>query len=315
MIHALVLGRGLIGSSLENALTQQGMDVHRNYAPLAWSDEEKFTQQLRMMFQEMEEKIKNDEPWIIAWTAGRGVMNSPKDVLEEDTKIFTSFLHILGESGLSKRNGILFFASSAGSLYDIEHEAVTENSPTHPKSLYGEYKLKQEELLTSWSNGMQHIRILIGRIATVFGPHQDAGKSQGLITHMSRSILRRKPIHIFVPLDTIRDYVYSEDCAAHIALCLEKMSREETEKHILKIFASERVTTIAEIIGIFKRIAAQPPRIVASSHAAGNLYQHYTLFRSVVWPDVRPINEKGLLSAISAVHREQQLLHQNSVSV
>ncbi len=311
MTHALVLGRGLIGSALENALAEVDVKVHADYPALSWNNPGVLEAEFVKLFEAFAKKLTSDDTWMIAWTAGKAVMSSPQEVLDTDNQLLSVFLKTLEQSALTQP-GILFLASSAGAIYADEKDLCTEESSAHPSSLYGQNKIKQEELLTAWAADQSHIRLLIGRIATVFGPNQNERKSQGLISHISRSIIHRAPINIFVPLDTVRDYVYSDDCAAHIALCLKKMMEEKTEKIVMKIFASERVTTVAQIIGVFRRISAQPPQIVASNHVSGALYSHYTRFRSLRWPKVRPKNEHSLVSAIATVHKAELLRHQRA---
>ena len=54
---------------------------------------------------------------------------------------------------------------------------------------------------------------MIGRFSNLYGPGQNLGKLQGLISRLALSAVTRQPINIFVPLDTIRDYVYVDDAA------------------------------------------------------------------------------------------------------
>ena len=56
-------------------------------------------------------------------------------------------------------------------------------------------------------------RVVVGRIANLYGPAQGLEKPQGLISHLIKSHLPRVPISIYVSLDTMRDYIYAADCA------------------------------------------------------------------------------------------------------
>ena len=55
---------------------------------------------------------------------------------------------------------------------------------------------------------------LVARLSTLYGPGQSRGKPQGLIAHIARGVVRNQPVRIYVPLDTVRDYLAADDAAA-----------------------------------------------------------------------------------------------------
>jgi UDP-glucose 4-epimerase len=77
-------------------------------------------------------------------------------------------------------------------------------------------------------------------VPTLYGPGQDKRKPQGIISHLSRCLIHRRHVSIYVPLDTRRDYPFVDDCAHQIAASL---ARIEQSRSILKIFASEQLTS------------------------------------------------------------------------
>jgi UDP-glucose 4-epimerase len=108
----------------------------------------------------------------------------------------------------------VILASSAGGIYAGAPEVpLTERSPARPLSAYGEAKLRQEQALAHWAEGRPEVSTLVARIANLYGPGQRADKPQGLISQMSRCLIHRRPVHIYVPLDTVRDFVFVEDAA------------------------------------------------------------------------------------------------------
>jgi UDP-glucose 4-epimerase len=159
-------------------------------------------------------------------------------------------------------NGAFFFASSAGGLYaGSEHPPFDEATVPRPLALYGHYKLQQEEIVVDWFRATS-VPTVIGRIANLYGPGQELGKPQGLISQLCRAHLRREPLDIYVPLDTTRDYIYAPDCARMIAAGLESAaSVPPTEQPIVKVFASQRAVTIGSVLGELRRLAKRPPLV------------------------------------------------------
>jgi UDP-glucose 4-epimerase len=112
-------------------------------------------------------------------------------------------------------------------------------------------------------------------------------------------MLRNQPIQIYVPFDTIRDYLLADDAAAALISALAVASDKEVA--LTKIVASEEPTTIAEIISIFKRIARRAPRIVTSASRMTAVYSRRVQFRSVVAADSAPVPRTSLLVGIAQV--------------
>ena len=63
----------------------------------------------------------------------------------------------------------------------------------------------------------------MGRIANLYGPGQGLEKPQGLISQIIRSHLIRTPISIYVPLDTMRDYLFAPDCGELVVDALRRL--------------------------------------------------------------------------------------------
>ena len=194
--------------------------------------------------------------------------------------------------------GAIAFASSAGAIYaGSSDEVVTENTPPTPTTAYAREKLRQEGLIHSFAGANSRISVLIARISTLYGPGQAAGRRQGLLAHIARSTLRNRPIQIYVPYDTIRDYIAADDAAVAMLAALRATSAKP--RLVTKIIASERPTTIAEIISIFMRIARRAPRIVTSASRLSDLYSRRVQFRSIVLPECAKTPTRSLIVGIS----------------
>src|SRR5258706_11384893 len=117
-----------------------------------------------------------------------------------------------------RRRGSFVLSSSAGAIYAGSTDpVVTETTAECPTTGYGRGKLRQEQLVRSFADrAPTQVTSLIARISTLYGPGQSAEKPQGLISHMARQIIRNLPIQIYVPLDTIRDYITVNDASTKI---------------------------------------------------------------------------------------------------
>jgi UDP-glucose 4-epimerase len=122
---------------------------------------------------------------------------------------------------------------------------------------------------------------------------------------MARSVIRNRPIQVFVPYDTIRDYVDADD-AAHAMIGTMRAANEES-RVLTKIIASEYPATIAEIVSIFKRLARRSPLVVRSANKLTSLYTRRVQFRSVVVSSYVRSPGKRLPVGISQLMRAEHL--------
>ena len=179
--------------------------------------------------------------------------------------------------------GTITLASSAGGIYaGSSDEVVTENSAPAPTTEYADEKIKQECLLRSFVRASDRVHALIARISTLYGAGQARGKPQGLLGYLARHVVRNQPVEIYVPYDTIRDYIDADDAAASIVASARASDR--ISGVTVKIISSETPATIAEILSIFKRISRRPPRIVRTANKLSAVYSRRVQFKSVVPP-------------------------------
>ena len=135
------------------------------------------------------------------------------------------------------------------------------------------------------------VRLLIGRLSNLYGPGQNLSKPQGLIAHVGSAALRREAVSIYVPLDTIRDYLFAADAGRMV---VDAMNRHEETirqgagpKTTTKIFASEVETTVASVLGAWRQALRRPPLVALAANPAGPLQPQILSFRSRVWPEIR----------------------------
>jgi UDP-glucose 4-epimerase len=75
-------------------------------------------------------------------------------------------------------------------------------------------------------------------------------------------MLLRKPIEIFVPLETIRNYIYVDDAACDIANIVSYMSNQDFGGSLIKIIAAEHNSSISELLSESSRVFGKRPQIV-----------------------------------------------------
>ena len=313
---AWVVGRGgLLGSCVERAL---GPDAWRPHRPLAWRDPKALADSIADAARGFAARLAGEVlgGWCVYWCAGDGVIGTPADRLDVETASLRLFLERLGDAldgtRLARLPGRFFLASSAGGVYGGSPERpLTEATPPRPISDYGRAKLEQEEALGAWARARPTVSTLVGRLSNLYGPGQHLDKPQGLISHMSRCLIFGVPVHIFVPLDTIRDYLFAEDAGGRIVAGLTRLGREAPGggRHVTKVYGSERETTVAALVGVFRRIAKRRLRVVSGFRPVGAQQPGRLQFRSTVWAD-EPRQATELLDGVSRVHRHQLALFQ-----
>jgi UDP-glucose 4-epimerase len=240
----------LLGQSLELELAK----THAIWVPSAktqWLNHSSAIASLRKDCGEYFETVGQGE-WSIAWCAGRSIVGSTQSEIAREAELITAVFEAIGDFRPKDLCGRVFFASSAGGIYaGASNLLINEDSTPSPISTYGLGKLTHEEIFKKYSRQLK-INCLIGRITNLYGPGQNLIKSQGLISQLCKSNLAKKPLNVFVPLQTARNYLYVDDAAAMIA---EFMQLDDDL--CIKIFAAPQSVTIATIIRtsyeVFKR--------------------------------------------------------------
>ena len=110
-------------------------------------------------------------------------------------------------------------------------------------------------------------------------------------------LLKRQPTHVFVPLETIRDYLWSQD-AAEILIESSKRAFEQRQS-VIKIVSAERPTTIAELLHTIQQISKRRHLITSGFQPEkAKAYQPCFRFQSIVYPDLSHLAKTSLQSGI-----------------
>ncbi len=216
-------------------------------------------------------------PWQVAWCAGAGVTATGPVDLAHEVEVFRGLLTGLDDGA----GGRLFVSSSAGALYAGSAPApFDERSPVRPLSPYGEAKVAMEQAAREWGE-QTGAGVVLGRIANLYGPGQDVAKPQGLVSQLCRAHLLRVPLSLYVPLDTVRDYLYVDDAARLLHGCLDR-----AEGVTVKVLASNVAITVGAVLAELRRVSRRTPRIVLATSPQARLQARDLRLRSTVWTDL-----------------------------
>ena len=305
----VVGGSGLLGSALTTELASDPQSIIVRQT-VRWADDRHRQRDL----------ANGTTAWLgvpgatsfrLIWAAGAGVTSTQKTALDDEAATFRAFATLLGAE-LGKRriapSVSLFLASSAGGVYSGgEHPPFTESSAPLPLSHYGETKLAMEHIVTELAD-FAKIRVLIGRISNLYGPGQQIDKQQGFVSQLCQSMLARRPMSIYVSLDTMRDYIYVDDAAAVIHAAIERLEREGTAgTSVIKNIASHSPATLGGVLHDARMVFKRKPEVVLarSPMAAGQTRD--LRIGSTVWPELNDLPRRSLLIGMAQTRASMEL--------
>ncbi len=310
---AWVVGaRGLLGRATTSQLRHSARWSLLETDPVPWQDDALLKDSVTRNMHELLARASDaatagqSTGWAVFWTAGTVVTSSPPAVMAEELRQFELALAQIKRAvdghPLATR-GCIFFASSAGGVYGgSANPPYNENTPPVPISPYGQFKLDAETVLKKFSEGTG-VSVLSGRISNLYGPGQRLDKMQGLISHIARAQFTGAPTSIFVPLDTLRDYIFVSDCAALIVSSTGRaldIARRDGPLQATKNLISGRAVTISSLLGYFKTLVKKRPRVMLGSSASASFQALDLRLETVVWPDLDDREQVTLPAGIMA---------------
>lgn len=276
---------GLLGSSVARVARSRG-ELWSPAVPVPWGTPEAGGV-LRSHLAAFADTV--DGAWRIAWCAGAGVTATGAASLAAEERVFADFCADLAAGMLSTRDGGLFLASSAGALYaGASGPPFTERSEPQPLADYGHSKLRMEAIASRACQELG-LGLVIGRIGNLYGPGQDLAKAQGLVSHLCRSAVQRSPLHLFVPLDTVRDYLYADDAGAMVIDLLDRLDhathRSGPGVH-LKVMSSGHGVTVGFVLAEVARVVRRRPDVVFGASPQSRWQAPDLRLRSTTWTQV-----------------------------
>ena len=306
--YAWVIGaRGLLGSATAAAIERRNGWVLLPTDPLPWSDDGALSAAASATAERLLRTAATESAdWAVLWLAGNAVTSTPPAAIQAELAQLRLVLDAValaaGSHGTAAR-GALFYASSAGGVYGgSAHPPFDETSLPVPISGYGRFKLDAEASLFAFSQA-SGVSVLAGRIANLYGPGQKLGKMQGLISHLAKAQFSPKPASIFVPLETMRDYIYVRDCAELVVDCvtrLQSVTAAAGRTEAIKNLASGQAVTISNLLGQIRTLAKGQPNVMLGYSAEASMQGLDLRITSTVWPDLDKRQLTSLPAGIKA---------------
>jgi UDP-glucose 4-epimerase len=300
---------GLLGKALHSEISKSTEILFDPAIKFYWSNPKIVSEQLENAVNQFSLLATKKICWKIYWAAGVGNMHSAEETLLDEQFILEKLISsLLSNANLNLRAGTFIFSSSAGAIYAGAKEGVvTELTDPAPINAYGKAKLLQEYLINKLNKDGHGATVVACRITTLYGFSSMGGKQQGLIGEMIRKILSNQVAHIYVPLQTMRDYISASNAAKQMIDVAELKTNENLGTYV-KIIASGTSVSIAQILAILRRICKRNLRIVTQADIKIMQYQRVVQFKSVININ----NEKqhqnnlieGILDLLNAIQKD-----------
>lgn len=279
---------GLIGGAIQAQLPT----VFRS-EKIDWNSEFALSQLQAQWKRYQIELSSTGSPWTIFWCAGHATVSSDSETTQKELSTFSQFIDFLSQE-TEPESGKFFLTSSAGGIYaGSARPPFGIDTPACPVSDYGRLKLDQENYLTQ--KLARQADIVIGRLSNVYGPGQNLTKLQGLISHLVWSSITRQPTNLFVPLETLRDYIYVTD-AATMAI---RAVTHQTPGVSTEIIASGEPVTVAELISLTQSVSRKKVPIALGVHESSSKQTRDLRLTPTL---ALPTNATDLLSGIKNVY-------------
>lgn len=297
---------GLFGSALVRQARDQGRDVTVSIC-VPWEDAQLARRQLRNDAQTF---IQSGNGAIV-WAAGKVTTASSDAEADAELNFFSEVVSdIAAISEHATDPGAFMLTSSAGGIYAGSTGApFGADSPITPISSYGKLKAAQESIASMMLTPT--MGVLNARIANLYGPGQDLGKLQGLISRLALSSILREPLTMFVPLDTLRDYIYSEDAAV---MALHWLSRQTPSITTTRVIASGAPTSLGHLIGLMSDITRTRIPVAYGIHASAAMQSADLRLRPDEDDAIRLLPRTSLPEGMKRVYVDLLQRHQQHIT-
>ena len=253
---------GLFGSALVRNATEFGWTAFTADS-IPWHDPDQTIEAVIAGRDRFSESLRHDKPWAIAWAAGRVTTSSSQADADLEFSVFIRALAVIQELFESHPRGRLLLASSAGGVYAGSDNPPFASATTPiPIGTYGQLKLDQESATRDWLPPSS--ALVIAHLANLYGLGQDLSKLQGLISRLALASITKEPITMFVPLDTLRDFIHVNDAARS---SLHWLTSSTQGTHV-RVIASGRAVTLGYVIKQMKYITKAALPIAYGFHSA-----------------------------------------------
>jgi len=304
---------GLIGSAI-NGQSQQPFKSTK----IHWKDNAQAITDLTNNLVEFNTQTARYGSWAIIWAAGSVTTSADQYKADKELELFTKFLIELSKNS-PHRHGMFILISSAGGVYAGSlNPPFTEETEPAPIGVYGNLKLAQE-VATREQLDSTNIQVLITRVSNAYGPGQDLTKLQGLISRLALSTLTRNPINLFVPLSTVRDFIFTSDLASKIHKLLKHHLTYTVQDPAIRIVASESGTSIGQVLRTCQEVFHRKIPTAMGSHPSSAAQATELRFTSLYSAESKlqvltplPVGIKRVFDDISLRLTKNNMISRNS---
>lgn len=239
-------GSGFIGSHLKVALEGDGFEI----ATLGRGKNETFI--LDLKDKKLESVLKDFLPDIVFHLAsGSNIIRAEENKEQEfaDTVLGTECL--IKALQVLKKQPEKFIYLSSQAVYGLpQYLPIDESHKLKPVTVYGENKLKAEQLIINSS-----IKYLIFRVSSVYGPNQNPEKS-GVIAKFINKLKNDESPIVFNSLDMVSDFILVDDLVNALIIAVK------TNKVNNEIFnlGSAKAISLKEILDILYKYFPDAPK-------------------------------------------------------
>lgn len=301
IVKSLVIGsRGLVGSALFQLL-QSSEDVFRDQTSIRWGSIVDAEKDLVLLVRKFFDYAAEDT-WAIYWAAGKGHFGSTEDEMHVEEKLLDAVCTAVKSYG--NPNGIFALMSSAGAIWaNASLPYISERTPPNGSTPYARSKLRQESIVSQLSQSAQICGVNF-RLSSVYGENQDLQKPQGLISRLCVASVMRKPVEIYVPLETTRNYIYSDDAAKMIVDAVRAISNSP-ESHgsaEVRVICSRDNHSIATVCKSVEVVTHRKLLITCKLTQKSERYPLHFQLTSDHTPQLSRYESTTLVAGISRVH-------------
>ena len=116
------------------------------------------------------------------------------------------------------------------------------------------------------------VPLVIGRFSNLVGPGQNLVKQQGLVSQhlvkqqglvsqLCRAVVTRQSLSVFVPMETLRDYLYVDDAAAMVRTLVANAVHMQPPTPVARNIASQRPVSVCTVLRTVQQVAHRTVRI------------------------------------------------------
>lgn len=242
-------GSGFIGSSVRKALCDPKFEI------LTVGRNEKEDFKIDLIDPRLKTIVEDFLPDTVChFASGSNILRATEDAKRDfdDTVVATDCLITALKTLKSKSVKIVYLSSQA--VYGLpKYLPVDEAHQTKPVTVYGEHKLRAENIIAQ-----SNLNYLIFRVSSVFGPNQNHKKS-GVIAKFIHNMQNNQPPIVFNSFDLVCDLIYISDLVnAVVKATLNDLIHSEVFN-----LGSGKAVTLKQVLDILYKYfpAAPEPRL------------------------------------------------------